>query len=145
MLPFRADLGAMAMKGYSAFPKAPASLEPHHQIVSCHKQDTRWGGCTPLQMWAGVFYSPNQLGKPKKWSHIVSYLSGKWILFLIFNFFQTDSFFFLRSRIMWRTGQYMIEIPHGSLFLSFEENFQSNNNCLDICLLIHLLRFSFFV
>ena len=34
-LPFRArvELGAMAMKGYSAFPKAPASLEPHHQIV----------------------------------------------------------------------------------------------------------------
>ena len=35
VLPLRArvDLGAMAMKGYSAFPKAPASLEPHHQIV----------------------------------------------------------------------------------------------------------------
>ena len=27
------DLGAMAMKRYSAFPKAPALLEPHHQIV----------------------------------------------------------------------------------------------------------------
>ena len=26
-------LGAMAMKGYSAFLKAPALLEPHHQIV----------------------------------------------------------------------------------------------------------------
>ena len=34
VLPLRArvDLGAMAMKGYSAFPKAPALLEPHHQI-----------------------------------------------------------------------------------------------------------------
>ena len=31
MLPLRVrvDLGAMAMKGYSAFPKAPAPLEPH--------------------------------------------------------------------------------------------------------------------
>ena len=29
----RVDQGAMAMKGYSAFPKAPALLEPHHQIV----------------------------------------------------------------------------------------------------------------
>ena len=29
----RVDLGAMAMKGYSVFPKAPASLETHHQIV----------------------------------------------------------------------------------------------------------------
>ena len=35
MLPLRAqvDLGAMAMKGYSASPKAPALLEPHYQIV----------------------------------------------------------------------------------------------------------------
>ena len=46
MLPLRArvDLGAMAMKEYSAFPKAPALLEPHHQIVSCHIQDTLYGG-----------------------------------------------------------------------------------------------------
>ena len=29
----RVDLGAMVMKGYSVFPKVPASLEPHHQIV----------------------------------------------------------------------------------------------------------------
>ena len=35
MLPVRArvDLGAMAMKGYSAFPKVPALLGPHHQIL----------------------------------------------------------------------------------------------------------------
>ena len=35
MLPLRArdDLGAMAMKGDCAFPKAPALLKPHHQIV----------------------------------------------------------------------------------------------------------------
>ena len=35
VLPLRArvNLGTMAMKGYSAFPKAPALLEPHHQIV----------------------------------------------------------------------------------------------------------------
>ena len=31
----------MAMKGYSAFPKAPTLLESHHLIVSCHIQDTR--------------------------------------------------------------------------------------------------------
>ena len=32
VLPLRArvDLGAMAMKGYSVFPKALALLEPHH-------------------------------------------------------------------------------------------------------------------
>ena len=46
MLPLWAtvDLGAMAIKGYSTFPKAPALLEPHHQIIYCHIQDTRWGG-----------------------------------------------------------------------------------------------------
>ena len=46
VLPFRAwmDLGAMAMKGCSEFPKAPASLEPHYQIVECHMSDTRRGG-----------------------------------------------------------------------------------------------------
>ena len=43
--PFRArvDLGAMTMKGCSAFPKAPASLESHHQIIWCHIQDTHSG------------------------------------------------------------------------------------------------------
>ena len=29
----RMDLGAIAMKRYSMFPKAPALLEPHRQIV----------------------------------------------------------------------------------------------------------------
>ena len=29
----RMNLGAMAMKGYSTFLKAPALLEPHHQTV----------------------------------------------------------------------------------------------------------------
>ena len=35
VLPFQAsvDLEAKAMKGWSAFHKAPASLEPDHQIV----------------------------------------------------------------------------------------------------------------
>ena len=44
MLPLQARVnpGAMAMKGYSAFSKAPALRGPHHQIVSCHKRETRW-------------------------------------------------------------------------------------------------------
>ena len=32
MLPLQAS-GPIAIKGYSAFPKAPVSLEPHYQIV----------------------------------------------------------------------------------------------------------------
>ena len=33
--------------GYSAFPKAPALLESHHQIFSCHIQETRCGDDNP--------------------------------------------------------------------------------------------------
>ena len=40
----RLDLGVMAMKEYSAFPKAQALLEPHHQIVQYHIEDARWQG-----------------------------------------------------------------------------------------------------
>ena len=50
MLPRRATvgLGVITMKRYFAFPKAPVLLKPHHQIVWCHIQDTRWGSLTPL-------------------------------------------------------------------------------------------------
>ena len=59
----RVNLGVMAMRGYTAFPKAPALLESYSQIVSWHIQDTRWWGSYPLGKGAaGVFYSPNRLG-----------------------------------------------------------------------------------
>ena len=32
----KVDLRTIAMKWYSSFPKAPALLEPHHQIVQCN-------------------------------------------------------------------------------------------------------------
>ena len=35
------------MKEYSAFPKAPALLEPYHQIASCDIQDAHCGGSYP--------------------------------------------------------------------------------------------------
>ena len=53
----RVDLGAMAMKGYSVFPKPPVLLKPHHQIVWC-----RWGSLTVCKEAVGVFYSPSRLG-----------------------------------------------------------------------------------
>ena len=51
MLPLRVrvDLGAIVVKEYSAFLKAPALLEPHHQIVKCHIKDSRLGSLTPVQ------------------------------------------------------------------------------------------------
>ena len=65
MLPLqaRADLRTMAMKGYSAFPKAPALLEPHHQIVLCHIQDTCWGGLSPLQRSSRCILQPQLTGQ----------------------------------------------------------------------------------
>ena len=48
------------MRGYSAFPKAPALLEPHHPIVSCHIQETHWGSLTPLKRcsWCILLLQP---------------------------------------------------------------------------------------
>ena len=51
-------------KRKSAFPKAPALLEPHHQIVLCHIQDTLWAGWgLPFCRDAvGVFSNPRSQG-----------------------------------------------------------------------------------
>ena len=37
------SIGALVMKGYSGIPKVPVLLKPHHQMVECYIQDTRWG------------------------------------------------------------------------------------------------------
>ena len=59
----RVNLGAMAMKAYSAFPKAPALLEPHHKIVWCYIQSHSLGGVLLLCRDAvSDFYSPSLLG-----------------------------------------------------------------------------------
>ena len=49
MVPLRArvDVGVMAIKEYSAFPKAPALLEPHHQIFSVISRALVGGGSYP--------------------------------------------------------------------------------------------------
>ena len=55
MLPLQAsvDLRVMIIKEYSAFPKSPALLEPHYQIVSCHIVISR----TLVGVWGGSFSS----------------------------------------------------------------------------------------
>ena len=60
MLPLRArvDLGAMAIKGYSAFPKTPALPEPHYQIVYYHSGHSLGGGLTPLQRRSRCILQP---------------------------------------------------------------------------------------
>ena len=101
MLPYRArvDLGAMAIKGYSAFPKAPASLDRHHEIVYCYIQDTRWGwggGFLPLCRGAvGVFYSPSRLGKIQA---VVCRSCGMWVIVL----WQS-----VRWQVVWRPSRWI--------------------------------------
>ena len=52
----------MAIKGYLTFTKA-LSLKPHHQMVLCHTQDSRWWRALTLYKDAvGVSYSPSRLG-----------------------------------------------------------------------------------
>ena len=50
----------MAMKGCSTFPKAPALLQPHHQIIEYHIQDTRLGGESYLSAEMQSVYSTAQ-------------------------------------------------------------------------------------
>ena len=59
----RVDLRVIAMKGYSTFPKAPALLETHNQIASCHIRDSHsWlvNDLTPTQNAVDVFYNPSR-------------------------------------------------------------------------------------
>ena len=63
----RVDLGAMAVKEYSTFPKAPALLEPHHQIVLNYIQDTLWGSVTPLHRSSRGILQPQLTGQGPLW------------------------------------------------------------------------------
>ena len=65
LLQARVDLGAMAIKGYSVFTKAPALLQPHHQNVQRYIQNTRCGVLHLCRGAIGVFYSPSRLAKPQ--------------------------------------------------------------------------------
>ena len=59
MLPLqvRVDQRAMEMKGSSAFLKTLASLEPHHQFVWCHIQNTDCGWSYPSAELQSVYSS----------------------------------------------------------------------------------------
>ena len=64
----RVDLEAMAIKGYSVFPKAPALLGPHHQTVKCHIRTLVGGALPPCRGAVSVFYSPCQLGNLERYN-----------------------------------------------------------------------------
>ena len=83
MLPIRArvDLGAVAIKEYSAFPKAPRLLESHHQIVLCHIHGNRLGSLTFLQRCSQCILQTQPTGpvKQRVWLH--TYLHTYKIIF----------------------------------------------------------------
>ena len=73
--------GSDDMKLYSALPKASASLEPHHQVVLCYIQNTRWlwwwwWGLTPLQRCRRCILQPQPTGQTD--SCVIMELSNKW-------------------------------------------------------------------
>ena len=51
----RVDLESMAMKGYTASPKAPALQEPHDQIAYCYIQDPRYKESYPSAEMQSVY------------------------------------------------------------------------------------------
>ena len=57
----------MAIKGYFAFRKVPALLEPHHQIVLCHILDIRCGSVTHLQRCTWCIRQLHILEAPWNW------------------------------------------------------------------------------
>ena len=78
----RVDMGAMAMKRYSAFPKTPELLESHHHIV-CYIWDTCCKGLTPLQRCSQCILQPQPTGQIDKGIHIWQSLTGNCFGFLI--------------------------------------------------------------
>ena len=80
----RVDLGSMAMKRYTAFPKAFALLETHHKIVLYHTQDTCWVSFTPSGEMQSVYftapYPTSRLGD----IHFVSVAFAYYVIILFF-------------------------------------------------------------
>ena len=79
MLPFwvRVELGAMAMNGCSAFPKAPTSLEPTIRSFSVTSKTLIGGrslgvGLTPLQRCCQCILQPQPTGQSSIWSYLSS-------------------------------------------------------------------------
>ena len=60
------------MEGCSEFPKASALLEPHHQIVKCHIQDTRWGGSYPFAEVQLVYSTAPADWTRKRWDKFMN-------------------------------------------------------------------------
>ena len=123
----------MAMKEYSAFPKSPALLDPHHQIVYCHILDTRWGwggGLTPLERCSQCILQP-QLTRQR-------FFSLFWnVLFCLYCFIQSRYLFSLPSfaRNFWFISSISFVLIVVLLFSFRPYLFQSSSSVLSFFLI----------
>ena len=99
----------MAMKGCSTFPKAPALLEPHHQIVSCYIQDTHWGGGSYPSAEVLSVYST----APADWAI--------YILIYIYIYMKIVSLLYLRHRESFYVTQFLESKAFAGEALTFGE------------------------
>ena len=81
----------MAIKGYSAFPKVSALLEPHYKIVYRHIQDTSRESSTPLQRRSRCILQP-QLTWPffLKIASVMNMIGTEYIAWLLLKCFFKD-------------------------------------------------------
>ena len=82
----RVDLGAMAMKECSVFSKTPPFLEPHHQIVQCHIQDTHWVFFTPPPQRCSQCILQAKL----TWQPIFEYFLFYWLEFIFSSIYLSE-------------------------------------------------------
>ena len=67
MLPLSARMNLGAIKGYSAFPKATALLEPHQIVFRSYSEHLFFGGGSYSSAEVqSEFYSPSQLGNQER-------------------------------------------------------------------------------
>ena len=108
------DLGAMAMKGYSAFPKTPAMLEtsPSDCLLSYPGHSLGGVSYSSAEKAVSVFYSPNWLGKGRWWKCYCLCRSqdiNKWELTIRVVFLRKNPFFSLFS---WRQLPWYEKLSH---------------------------------
>ena len=110
----REDLGAMAIKGNSVFFKAPALLDPDHQIVLSR---TIFEGALHLFRDAvGVFCSPSRLGHLGKVMHLylrilenfMNLILLGWILFYAYTIWSNFNLLHNSQRVTFPTQSCMV-------------------------------------
>ena len=121
MLSFRTrlDLGAMAMLGFSAFPKTPTLLEPNHKDIYCHIQDSRWWGLVPLQRCSRWILQSQQTEQHSQWNALYT---NEYLYIYIFIDFVVD-----QDEINKFTTEFVYSLEESGLSPHWTERCSFNN------------------